>query len=225
MSLTIVSPPRITDDVFVDVLQRAQSPAAEGAATLYAVCVSYGVDPAVALAFFAHESSYGRQGKAVQTRNWGNLRAGPRAYQIAPVGGSGGPFAWYRSWRESLEDFCVLLRGPAYEGAGRTTVATVVPRYAPSSDGNRPAAYIKAVETLVVAWARRDPWDAWGTRFALPPEQRGHGIPRAWFDARPPLGAATSPEWGDGKQAVRFFEGGAIVWLGGDETHIVRRRG
>lgn len=222
-SPVIAAPPRITDDLFCDTLRRAASPAADAGPTLYATCVARGVDPAVALAFFCHESTYGTRGAARLTRNWGNLRRGPRAYQVAPVAGSSGAFAWYHSWVDGLADFCDLLRGPRYEGAGLATVAQVVPVYAPSTDGNAPARYVSAVEALVAGWSKADPWASWGQAHPLPPEQRGYAVPRAWQAAQPPLGPATSPEWGDGRQAVRFFEHGAVVWLGGDETRIVRR--
>jgi hypothetical protein len=225
-SLTIAAPPRISDDVFCDVLARAGSPAALLGPTLYAICAGRGVDPGVALAFFEHESSFGKAGAARHTLNWGNLRRGPRATKIGPVAGSSGNFAWYSSWAQSLMDFCDLLRGPLYEGAGRRTVAQVIPLYAPSSDGNKPARYIAAVEAAVNRWAAIDPWAMWGTAYPLAVEARGFGIPQRWLKAQPPLGVARGPEVylapGCSAQA---FAGGVILWLGGDKTVIVRPEG
>lgn len=222
----IAAPPSMTDDAFVGVLESARSPAAPVAATCYAVCLSRGVDPAIALAFFQHESSYGTAGAARLTRNWGNLRAGKRAYQVAPVAGSRGQFAWYHVWPESLMDFCELLRGPLYEGAGLVTVAQVIPKYAPSSDGNAPARYIAAVERAVAGWAAADPWDAWGAAFPLPPEQRAFAIPRRWQRAQPPLGPAIGPEVAlSPGRAARSFRHGIVIWFGGDETQVIRPQG
>lgn len=226
--LTIVSPPRITDDTFISVLQQAKSPAAPLGPSLYAVCVGRKVCPAVALAFFGHESSFGKAGKARFTLNWGNLRRGPRAYKIDYVNGDtkGGLFAFYYSWVEGLQDFCDLLRGPLYEGAGLLTVEAVVPKYAPSSDNNKPAAYIAAVTRDVTTWAAVDPWASWGSRFPLPPAAREYAIPKRWLVAQPPLGAAIGPEQTLATgHAAQAFEGGVIVWLGGEQTVIVRRGG
>lgn len=223
MSITVAARPRIADDVFIAVLERHQSPAAPAAASCYAACVARGVDPAVALAFFKHESSYGKAGKAVTTRNWGNLRSGRRAYKVAQVGNAGGPFAWYHSWVESIADFCDLLLGPIYAGKGRHTVAQIIPVYAPSSDNNRPAHYIADVERAVALWAKADPFSTWGSAFALDPAARGFAIPRRWLSARPPLGPAIGPEQAlSPGRAAQAFRGGVVVWLGGEQTAIVR---
>ncbi len=66
-------------------------PAASDAAALYRIPLDRSLDPAVALAFFAHESTYGTAGVAVHSRNWGNLRRGPRALYVA------NGFAYYRN--------------------------------------------------------------------------------------------------------------------------------
>ena len=220
--MQIAAPPRISPERFHRVLLAGGSPAA-GENTdqgLYRICVDRGVDPAIALAFFRHESSFGTQGKAVTTLNWGNLRAGRRAYLIAPVGGAGGNFAWYRSWAEGLQDFCDLLRGRLYEGAGLTTVAQVVPKYAPASDNNVPARYIAAVEADVRRWSDAvDPWASWGSDW---PPVAEWAIPRRWL-VEGGLGRALGPEQSLGPQrAAQAFERGVIVWFGGERTEVVR---
>jgi hypothetical protein len=48
--LSFVSAPRVSADSFARVLVRAGSPAASDAANLYAIIVSYHLDPAIALA-------------------------------------------------------------------------------------------------------------------------------------------------------------------------------
>jgi hypothetical protein len=148
-NLTFLASPRMSAESFTRVLVRAQSPAASDAANLYAIIVSYGLDPAIALAMFSHESTYGKFGIANRSVNWGNLRKGSRAYKIE----SG--FGFYRSWAESLRDWCDLITN-RYVSRGLATVEQAIPVYAPSSDGNAPARYIASVRQLVSAWEASD---------------------------------------------------------------------
>ena len=145
--LTFQSAPRIGQHAFIRVLVGAQSPAAPDAPRLYDLVVRYGLDPAIALAFFAHESGYGRRGIATRSLNWGNLRRGPRAYAIR----SG--FGYYRTWGDSLQDWCELILN-RYVRRSLTTVELALPVYAPSSDGNAPQRYAAAVRALVEQWTR-----------------------------------------------------------------------
>jgi len=143
--LTFLSAPRMSAESFARVLHRAVSPAASDAANLYAIIVGYGLDPAIALAMFCHESIYGRLGIARRSLNWGNLRRGARAYRIE----SG--FGFYGRWGDSLRDWCELIIS-RYIARGLTTIELAIPIYAPSSDGNAPARYIAAIDQLVAAW-------------------------------------------------------------------------
>lgn len=144
--LSFVHAPRMSTESFARVLFRNGSPAAAAAADLYAIICSCNLDPAIALAFFAHESTYGKYGVANRSLNWGNLRRGPRAYKIE----SG--FGFYHAWAESLRDWCELITN-RYVGRGLGTVELAIPVYAPSSDGNAPARYIAFVRQLVEGWA------------------------------------------------------------------------
>ncbi len=145
-SLLFVHSPRMSAESFARVLFRNASPAAGSATELYAIIASYNLDPAVALAFFAHESTYGRFGVANRSRNWGNLRRGARAYKVE----SG--FGFYHAWADSLRDWCELISS-RYVGRGLVTIEQAIPVYAPSSDGNAPARYIAFVRRLVEGWA------------------------------------------------------------------------
>ncbi|HMA34387.1 MAG TPA: glucosaminidase domain-containing protein, partial [Chloroflexia bacterium] len=113
------------------------SPIAGEADAYFDLCVQYGINPAVALAFFSKESDRGTTGVAVQTRSWGNQR---RARQAARSTGTlqtqWGPFAIYRNWRDSLADWCETLLSEVYKGEGRTTVRSVIPKYAPAFENN-----------------------------------------------------------------------------------------
>ena len=149
--LTFISAPRISIHQFTRVLDRTLSPALHEADALYATCVSFGIDPAVALAFFQHESSCGTTGMARSTLNWGNIRKG-QGRQARQIGG----WAWYSSWNNGLTDWCQLLTSLYIQRWQLTTVRQVLPRYAPLSDGNAPNAYIKAVLDAVAAWQAQD---------------------------------------------------------------------
>jgi hypothetical protein len=143
--LTFLHAPRITPARFARALHDAHSPAINHA-SLYLICVNAGIDPAVALALFQHESSFGTQGVARDTRNWGNMRHG-EGHQIKESGG----WAWYASWEASLTDWCAYIKR-RYVQRGLTTVEQVIPIYAPSSDHNKPDRYIAAVRASVAQW-------------------------------------------------------------------------
>jgi hypothetical protein len=145
--LTFLSEPRITPERFAQVLRRAHSPAAPASSRLYLICRSYGIDPAVALAFFQPESSFGTAGKALVTLNWGNIRKGQGHQRETRAG-----WAWYDTWEDSLRDWCMLITRKYIGAWGHQTVGEALPIYAPSSDNNRPAAYAAAVCRAVAGW-------------------------------------------------------------------------
>jgi hypothetical protein len=222
----IQAPASISPATFRAILLAADSPAAPEAFVCYEVIRARGIDPGVALAFFAHESSYGTAGAATQTRNWGNLRRGRRAYRVAAVPGSSGSFAWYRSWATGAEDWADLLLGPIYIGAGRTTVETVLPVYAPSSDDNDPAGYAATVRALLHRYraAEAELRSRWGP---IAPADWGYAIPRAWAADAGRLGHALGPEETVGpagaKVAMQVFAGGVIIWDSRtDRAQIIR---
>ncbi len=152
MSLAVINPPRVSSQMFIQVLREHASPATDVGAECYEIVRNYGLDPAIALAFFAHESTYGTRGVAVRSKNWGNLRRGKRHREIISN------FAHYDDWRDSLRDWCDLIRHTYVEEWGLDTVAKIVPKYAPSSDGNVPLSYIARVEEAVLEWSARDPY-------------------------------------------------------------------
>jgi hypothetical protein len=231
--LTFVSTPRISRAMFMRVLATAHSPAAAVAGDLYDLIASFGLDPAIALAFFMHESDCGTRGIAVKTRNPGNLRASVgRAYQVAQG------FAWYRSWLDGMADWCQLILIYVRQGAGHQrgtplpTVRLALVEYAPSDDHNDPAGYAGTVLRLVAEWMgsdpdltpQADPWAAWGTRHPLTEGQHGWGIPQAWL-ATGSLGAAIAPEiYADGGvMSVQFFAHGAIIYWADTKSTTVAR--
>lgn len=156
--LTFVSRPRISADMFAYVLQRGigagPSPAAPYAYELYNIIASYGLDPAVALAFFAHESQLCKTGVCISndTKGWGAQRAAYRSSRA--IGYAPGPFVRYRTWQDGVRDWCELILY-GYVGRGLDTVEKAVPVYAPTSDGNVPTSYIAIVRRLVANWQGR----------------------------------------------------------------------
>jgi hypothetical protein len=160
--LTFRAAPRISQALFVRVLGRNMSPAAVEAAVCYHIPPVYGLDPALALAFFHHESSYGTQGVALATRNWGNLRRG----QGRSTGMLRG-FATYRTWADSLHDWCTLIAN-VYVGSRRlVTVRPALQVYAPTSDGNAPKRYADAVMADVARWMAEDTLPEVGTHYRV----------------------------------------------------------
>ena len=149
-SLTFVAPPRMTPLRFVRVLTEAHSPAASVASACYGIACDYQLDPAIALAFFKHESRYGNDGVAARTRNWGNLRKS-QGNAAKTLNG----WAWYDRWEHGLIDWCILIRD-RYVGRGLTTVDLAIPVYAPSSDRNKPDRYIAAVYAAVASWQDKE---------------------------------------------------------------------
>lgn len=141
----LLAPPRITAKGFRAILARHGSPAAGDAAACYAAFVARGVDPAVGLAIFQHESGYGRAGVAVRNRSWGNIR-------------HAGKFVAYSSWTAGAQGLADLLVVYGHDlirpGVKTSTVLTFARVYAPSADHNDPKGYGAAVAGMVGAWSR-----------------------------------------------------------------------
>jgi len=157
MSARIAGPADMTPESFQRVLEDYSSPALPDAELLYPVLTYAGVRPSVFLAFFIHESRCGTLGIAAshQLNNPGNVRsvADPASGGVV-IDTPRGQFVRYPTWTVGTRDWAKRLRGPLYEGAGLKTVAQVIPKYAPSSDGNDTEAYIRAVEATVKRLAR-----------------------------------------------------------------------
>jgi len=126
----------------------SHSPAAVETPEIWAILETHGIDPAVALAFFHHESACGTKGRAVQTHSWGNLRYHDQYARLPYRVGLLDGFCAYATWTTAALHFAdhLLGRDGTDNYHGLTTVAEVVPIWAPTADGNVPVAYIAAVE-------------------------------------------------------------------------------
>ena len=130
---------------FVDqVLSVYHSPAVGLGRALYADSLHFGIDDVYALAFFWHESTFGRYGTAAVTHSLGNI--------VCTVGYPScvGRFRAYASWQAGAWDWFDLL-ATQYLPHGLTTLERIVPTYAPASENNV-AAYIQAVKAAVATW-------------------------------------------------------------------------
>lgn len=142
---TILASPRVSVPTFAGILSSGHSPAAPEAVTCYRAIAAYGVDPAVALAVFRKESTFGRFGKAAGNRSWGNIR------------NHDGSFRRYASWTAGAADVGRLLAlygsNQIRKGVKTDTVQTMPYVWAPSSDGNAPDAYGDSLARWIAQWS------------------------------------------------------------------------
>src|SRR5437588_4181640 len=150
---SVLGPPTVSAAFMNQVLAAAHSPAAGKGQALYTDGVRYGIDPVFTLAFFLHESSFGTTGVARFSLSLGNLRCIPDT--VCRDG-----YAWFPTWEAGFEAWYRLILYGYVQGevtiplVGHTctTVAQIVPVYAPAADHNNEAAYISAVEAVVDKW-------------------------------------------------------------------------
>jgi hypothetical protein len=113
--------------------------------------VRYGIDPAFAVAFFIHESSAGTN------PNWAGVKpGGGTTHNVGNIICAGYPtcygrFRDYDSWETGIEDWYRLIDREYIQGRGLSTVAEVIPIYAPAIE-NDVQGYIDSVADLVDDW-------------------------------------------------------------------------
>jgi hypothetical protein len=143
---SVLGGPSLSVEYMDRVLSAHGSPAVGTAWALYSLSQRYGVDDAFALAFFWHESNFGMNGEAAKTHSLGNLRC---IADAACVDLDRGGYASFPDWPSGYAAWYRLIVGPVYVGAGRTTVESIIPVYAPAADSNNEAAYIANVTSVV----------------------------------------------------------------------------
>jgi hypothetical protein len=132
---SLASRPRVLRSIFAATLSGHHSPAGPTAIECWSAITAHGIDPALALAQFEKESTFGTAGVATSHRNWGNLRTSPDFP-------SSGGFVVYPTWAAGAGDYARLLAGPLYAQSDDHSSARTMPfRYAPAADNNAPAAY------------------------------------------------------------------------------------
>ncbi len=133
-----------------EILASWNSPAVGTGVSWVKYSKQYNLDAAHAIAFFVHESGAGTnprwagwKGNGLSTHNVGNIICtGSTACY--------GRFRDYDSWDAGIEDWFKLL-ATEYTTKGLTTVATVIPVYAPSFENDVPA-YVNAVTSRVTCY-------------------------------------------------------------------------
>ncbi len=126
------------------VLASFHSPAQGKGQALYNYGKKYGIDPVYALAFFMHESTFGRYGMATVTKSLGNIRCSS-GYQCS------GGFRQYKTWEAGFVDWYRLIRQQYVQQWHLKTVDQIVATYAPSSENNVQG-YILSVKNAVDTW-------------------------------------------------------------------------
>jgi hypothetical protein len=144
---SVVGSPTISAQFIDQVLCKYGSPACGTGQSLYTDGQAFNIDAAFALAVFWNESNFGRAGMAHATRSLGNLRC----IQSAACWDG---YAAFPSWADGYQAFYRLIAGPLYAGSGLTTPEAIIPRYAPTGDGNNPAHYISVVESAMSLWRK-----------------------------------------------------------------------
>jgi hypothetical protein len=145
---SVVGKPSLSVDFMNRVLAYYHSPAAGKAQALYDDGIKYGLDPAYALAFFMHESSFGTTGVARVTLSLSNMRCVPEYRCLQENGG----YAIFDTWEQSFEAWFKLIRNLYVGYWGRITVDQIIPKYAPNSDGNNEAGYIASLKHTIDTW-------------------------------------------------------------------------
>ena len=141
----VLGKPTITPNFINQVLSAYHSPAAGKGQSLYDLGVKYGIDPAFALAFFMHESTFGTKGEASGSLSLGNIRCIPN-FRCRDN------FAWFDTWEDGFQEWYKLMRNLYVAQWGLTTVDQIIPTYAPAADHNDESAYINSLKHSLDTW-------------------------------------------------------------------------
>jgi|GEM_PF-480547 len=153
---SVLGAPSVNAAFINRVLSSYNSPAAGKGQALYDMGVKYGIDPAFALAFFQHESSFGKAGEASTTLSLGNSRCVPDAACVNTSGqtcqANESCYAAFPTWEAGFEAWYKLIRNLYVAVWGLTTVDQIIPKYAPNADHNDEKSYIAALKKELDAW-------------------------------------------------------------------------
>ena len=152
---SVVGSPTIAAGFIDRVLLAYHSPARGLGDVIYDQGVKYGIDPVYALAFFWHESDFGTTGEARVTYSPGNERC---VADRPCIDQDRGGYARMQSWADGFDHWYRLILTLYVKQWGCVTVAQIIPKYAPSSDGNNEAVYIAAIEHAVKTWRNGQVW-------------------------------------------------------------------
>lgn len=139
----VQGPPTIPASFIDKVLCAAGSPACHSGQALYNDGVQYGIDPAFALAFFQHESTFGLYGIAHDNQGLGNIRCS--AGYTCKHG-----FRAYASWADGYADWYKLISWYVSD-LHKSTLDQIIPTYAPAVENNT-LEYIASIKKAVASW-------------------------------------------------------------------------
>lgn len=148
-SLYSVGHPTLSPTFINSVLTAYHSPMRGLGQDIYNMLAHYHLDPAIALAFYLHESSMGTTGEARTTRAWGNSRCIPNARCIDQDRGG---YAAFDTWTQGLQEWCWQITDELYAAGGKVLVDDIIPTYAPTADGNDESSYIAALKHAADTW-------------------------------------------------------------------------
>jgi hypothetical protein len=147
--------PDMSEDAFVAVVVPKSSLIEQDARAAYKAIVAERVSPAFTLAIFWHESNFGRLGIChdFNTKSPGNTRSSV-TLKGETIQTPQGTYIRYPSWEEGYRDLAVRLSTPNYiYGRKRlTSIAQIMPVFAPILDGNNPTLYIDKIVSLMNGW-------------------------------------------------------------------------
>ncbi len=142
---SIAQPPTISIVEVGRILQSVNSPILPYAGDVYAYGVQYGIDPAFALAFWMKESREASDGSVAAVDH------NPGYTEGLASDARCGRWACWATWPEGIAGWYQYMRVFFIEGRGLTTVESILPIYAPSSENNT-SGYIAFVLNEVAAW-------------------------------------------------------------------------
>jgi len=145
-TMAVTASPTISAHFIDTILCEASSPACGTGTDMYSLGTQYGVDPIFALAFFKHESSYGKYGIAAVNKGLGNIRCS--SGYICKNG-----FRAYKTWADGYSDWYQLIRY-YIDVLHKLTIDVIIETYAPSSE-NDTQGYIESVKTSVQEWRKQ----------------------------------------------------------------------
>jgi hypothetical protein len=129
------------------ILEKFDSPAKGKGKYFVSYGQKYGVDPLVALAFFANESTLGKFGVANKTKGIGNREYRSNEHKRYYQDENGRKWAKYDSWEQSIDDWYNYIQ-EKYLESGKDTIEEIVPVYAPATE-NDVNQYVSDIRSFV----------------------------------------------------------------------------
>jgi hypothetical protein len=148
------APPSISRETYQAVWCNAGSEACSESGEMYDILVAAGIDPVIEAAQASHETGLGTAGvgaPAYKNAHGVQCHAGDGRVADSAVPWGNGCAGVYASYAAAVETWARLIIRE-YVNEGLTTPTLAVWKYAPTSDGNNPPAYIADMERKIDMW-------------------------------------------------------------------------